>query len=252
MRTFHAVAALLTVSAFGQQPEAGQLLEKARSAALNYTASLPDFLCTQVVRRYEDLRGDNRWLRKDTLTIKLSYSGRIEDYKLIAIDGKPTDADFMSLGGPTTKGEFGTILLLLFHPDSQADFHWKGWTTIRKHRVGVFTYKVDKAHSLYRISYGPVNGPNAIYAAYHGELHVDPDSGRILHVIQNAEMPLSFPINRSNTSLDYDYAEVGGHTYLLPARAITEIGSGRYHGRNEVEFKDFRKFQTEATITFDR
>jgi hypothetical protein len=232
--------------------ESGALLEKARRAALSYTASLPDFICTQSVNRFEDVRGTNRWLLKDTLTVRLSYSGRNEDYKLTEINGKPTLLDFMNVGGPTTRGEFGTMLLLLFHPDTRAEFHRKGSVTFRKQRLAIFRYKIDREHSAYRVAYGAVDGPTSILAPYHGEVWVDPESGQIRHLSQEAELPIRFPISASSTKLDYDYADVGGRKYLLPARAEVGLTSGKYHGRNEVEFKDYRKFQTDATITFDK
>ena len=52
-----AICALLAAgaSATAQQlePEQVSLLEQAREAALQYSASLPDFLCTEVVRRMD-------------------------------------------------------------------------------------------------------------------------------------------------------------------------------------------------------
>src|SRR5882724_3888970 len=107
---FRACIACLALAgiAGAQRPtdeEAGALIEKARKAALSYTASLPDFICTQTVHRYQDPRGNNRWEPLDVLTVKLSFFNREEDYKLTAIDGKPAKVDFMNTGGPLTKGE---------------------------------------------------------------------------------------------------------------------------------------------------
>jgi len=81
---------------------------------------------------------------------------------------------------------------------------------------------------------------------------VDPETGAILHVTQHAVLPMSFPIRDSSAIVDYNYAEVGGRKYLLPLHAEITMAAGRYKSRNEVEFKDYRKFQTDATITFDK
>ena len=98
---------LLAASALpAQRPtaeEATALIEKARAAALSYTASLPNFLCTEMVHRYQDPRGDNRWQRLDELTVKLSFFERHEEYKLMEINGKPTLLDYQNTGGPTSK-----------------------------------------------------------------------------------------------------------------------------------------------------
>lgn len=239
-----------------QRPTEGtatELIEKARRVALNYTASLPDFLCTQVVHRYHDPRGDNRWQRLDVLTVKLSFFDRAEDYKLMEINGKPTVVDYMNTGGPTSKGEFGTLLLYLFHPQMKAEFRWKGWTTVQKQRAAVYSYKVDQEHTQYHVTLGIVStGPNDVRAPYYGDVTVDPESGAILHVTQHAVLPVGFPIREASSSVDYGYADVAGHRYLLPLRAEVTMSTGRYKSRNEVDFKDYRKFQSEAVISFDK
>jgi hypothetical protein len=235
------------------EAEGTELIEKARQYALSYTASLPDFLVTQMVHRFHDPRNNERWVRLDTLTVRLSFFGRQEEYKLMEIDGKPTSVDYMNVGGPTSKGEFGRLLLYLFHPKMEAEFRWKGWTTVHKRRAALYTYKVDQAHTQYHVSYGSmVEGPNHIVAPYNGEVAVAPESGEILRVTQRAILPAGFPIRQSATTVEYSYADVGGRKYLLPVHAEVSMATARYKSRNDVDFKEYRKFQTETTITFDR
>ena len=47
-------------------PEQAALLELASEAALRYSDSLPDFICTEVVRRTQDPQGNGRWRSLDT------------------------------------------------------------------------------------------------------------------------------------------------------------------------------------------
>jgi hypothetical protein len=246
----------LCLPTFAQRPddaEAAALVEKARHYALSYTASLPDFLVTEMVHRYQDPRANERWQRLDILTVRLSFFGGAEDYKLMEIDGKPTLMDYMNTGGPTSKGEFGTLLLYLFHPEMEAEFRWKGWSTIHKRRVAVFSYKVDQAHTRYHVTYGAVqDGPNHIVAPYYGEVMFAPETGEILRLTQHAVLPVSFPIRQSATTVEYSYADVGGRRYLLPSHAEVTMSTGRYKSRNDVDFKEYRKFQTDATISFDK
>jgi hypothetical protein len=246
----------LAVPLFAQRPsdaEAAALIEKARRYALSYTASLPDFLATEVINRYHDPRNNDRWLRLDTLTVRLSYSEHAENYKLIEIDGKPTLLDYMNTGGPTSKGEFGSLLLYLFHPKMEAEFRWKGWSNIHKRRAAIYSYKVDQAHTQYHITFGIADsGPNHIVAPYYGEVAIAPETGEVLNLVQHAILPMSFPIRQSATTVEYSYAEVGGRKYLLPLRAEVTMATARYKTRNVVDFKDYRRFQTETTITFDK
>ena len=108
--------------------EQARKLEQVREAALNYSRSLPDFICTQVVKRYVDATGRDRWTPIDTLTVKLSYFGQKEDYKLLSIDNKPTNLEYMKAGGASSKGEFGTVLYMVFSPKSATEFQWNSWT----------------------------------------------------------------------------------------------------------------------------
>jgi hypothetical protein len=232
-------------------PEQAELLAEARHAALVYSTSLPDFICTQVVHRTEDRRGDGRWRVLDTLTIKLSYFEHKEDYKLMSIDGKATLLDYMYVGGALSTGEFGSRLLSVFHPNSAAEFHWKGPARLRKRKVTIFEYRVPVETSSFKLQFGSVDaGPNSIIAGYHGELWVDEESHMILRLNQHADIPAGFPISANNSEIDYDYAPVGGKPFLLPVRAQIVTQSGKYKAENDVEFKEYRKFNTEATISF--
>jgi hypothetical protein len=44
---------------------------------------------------------------------------------------------------------------------------------------------------------------------------------------------------------------VGANQYLLPTRAYIKTRSGRFLSENNVEFREYRKFQTETNISFD-
>jgi hypothetical protein len=232
-------------------PDPDELIAKARDTALAYTASLPDFICTQVVERYVDLRGNNRWDRNDVLTLKLGYSGHQEDYTLTAIDGKPTNLDYLAVGGAVSTGQFGTMLRQVFDERAKAQFKWKGWTTAHKRRLAVFTYRIERQNSGYLVQVGHERSePNAIFVAIHGEVHVDPDTGDSFHVSQIGEMPDGFPIRESATTIEYDFAAVGGRQYLLPSRAEVLMAAGRLRTRNLAAYRDYRKFQTEAVISF--
>ena len=208
-----ALFALLATPALAQQLETEQadLLERARAAALRYSASLPDFICTEVVRRSEDPQSNGRWRSMDTLTVKLSYSDHQEDYKLMLINGKSTLLDYLHVGGALSTGEFGTRLYSLFHPGSHSEFRWKGWTTLRKRRVARYSYRVERTNSFFQIQYGPVAaGGNTIVVAYHGEVLVDDETHLVLRFTQQAEIPQGFPITANESIIDYDFAPVGG------------------------------------------
>src|SRR5579871_5779277 len=81
------------------EEEASHTIEQARQKALAYAKSLPDFVCTETVRRYMDTRNRGAWLLLDKLTVKLSYFGQKEDHKLISVNDQPATQAFETLGG---------------------------------------------------------------------------------------------------------------------------------------------------------
>jgi hypothetical protein len=231
--------------------EQARLLEQVREAALSYTRSLPDFICTQIVKRYADATGRDRWTPIDTLTVKLSYFGQKEDYKLLSIDNKPTNLEYMKAGGAASKGEFGTVLSMVFDPKSAAGFQWNSWTTIRKRRAAVYSYRVERAHSEYVVSVQVDRDRlRETLVGYHGEIFADRETNMVLRMTTVAEVPAGFPMRQAVTSLDYDFTEVGGREYLLPLKAEVEMWSTRLHTRNSVGFHSYQKFQSETTILF--
>jgi len=253
---YFAIFALLAAGALGGaqqlEPEQASLLEQAREAALQYSASLPDFLCTEVVRRAHDPRGDGRWQNLDTLTVKLSYFDHREEYKLMEIDGKPTLLEYESVLGTVSAGEFGTRLYSIFDPRSDGEFRWKGWTTLRELRVARFSYRIPLGSSTYLLLYRPSQAQrNEVVVAYHGDVYVDRETHMVLRLTLQAEIPRSFPINLTESSVDYDYAEVGGKLYLLPSHAYSKAKNWGYQAENNVEFRGYHKFHTESTLTFD-
>jgi hypothetical protein len=229
--------------------EQQRILEQTREYALNYSKNLPDFICTQVTRRYYDPSGLEFWQAQDTLTARLTYFEQRENYKLVLVNSHPTDAPYESLGGATSTGEFGSILREIFAASSQARFAWERWATLRGSRVHVFSYRIAQPNSQWRLSY---ERRDEIITGYSGLIYVERDSGAILRVTLHAEgIPPSFPIQQASTVLDYGYTTIGEQTHLLPLRAVVRMRSEKLLTKNEVEFRLYRKFAADAAITFD-
>jgi hypothetical protein len=50
--------------------------------------------------------------------------------------------------------------------------------------------------------------------------------------------------------VNYDFADVGGKPYLLPASSETEMLSLELWARNHTEYREYRKFSADSTIRF--
>jgi hypothetical protein len=241
-------------------------LDAARRGALSYSHSLPNFVCSEAISRYNDYTDRGAWVTVDRLTVQVTFSGEREDYKLMARNGRPTDLTLEEVSGTLTKGEFGSALLLIFQPSSGAEFQFRRWQNVQKRRLAEFTYQVSAAKSRYFLK----AGAQTVIVGYHGAVAIFPETGEVFQWSVEAEPPSGFPMTESSVRLQYDYRKIDGMPYLLPVHAemrTTERGLSEkqleevplvrrnaarrpVHHRNIVEFQSYRKFGVESTVTF--
>ena len=231
------------------------ILDKAREIALQYTATLPNFICTETVRRYGGKNGRDDWQPRDTLVIDLAYSEKGERYRLLSIDGKPTTRSFGKVGGFTSNGEFGTLLAWIFRAKSATEFHWDRWSVLRGRPAHVFTYRIPQNHSEYQVNLrGAFFKRYHLVAAFSGLIFVDGETSQVMRITHAAEaIPADFPVAGTPASLDYGFAEIGGRTFLLPLQAeLVVLMRDGSRNRNLIEFGNYRKFSSETTLTFEK
>jgi hypothetical protein len=65
-------------------------------------------------------------------------------------------------------------------------------------------------------------------------------------------VPPKFPIRAALVSVDYDFVVLNDHDYMLPisAQVILKKG-GKELDRNEIEFRNFRRFGSNMRILKD-
>jgi hypothetical protein len=250
------LVASLTWSAAAQDtplsPEETQIIEKARGLALEYTANLPNFICTETIRRFQRPRRSQTWKLLDTLTVDVAFSDQGERYKLRTINGKSARKSFKQIGGLWSDAEFGSMLQWIFQPQSQTRFQ-SARSTDRRDLRGrptlVFSYRIEQDHSKFEVNFGE---RFHIFAAFGGLVYVDRETNRVLKITAAASLPANWPATSFLQEIDYGFAEIGGQEFFLPLHAQTNVtiqdGS---QARNEIEFGDYRKFSSEATLQFE-
>jgi hypothetical protein len=224
----------------------------AREAALEYSRSLPDFICTQLVRRYDDASGS--WRLKDTLEVKLTYFEQKEDYQLLTVNGRASMREYETVGGAVSEGEFGTLLRSLYAPESETDFRWERWTVLRGRAAHVFSFRVQPERSSYRIAYFLGLGADRHDTAtgQHGLVFIDRETHRTMRIVAVADhIPADFPVRAVTTVLDFATTPIGGQSWLLPLRAEVRMTTPRFQTRNLVEFRTYRKFAADTHITYE-
>src|ERR1035438_6647812 len=183
--------------------EQERVWEAAREKSLSYTESLPDFICTESVKRYKDPEGREQWHLADTLVLKLTYFERKEDYQLISINNRPTHLPYEQTGGAITEGEFGSLLGSIFAESSKTEYRWDHWTTLRKRSTHVYRFRIAVENSAYRLSFG-ANGGYFQHATMgqHGYVYVDRETNAVVRVAAEGErFPRDFPVKRAGSSM---------------------------------------------------
>jgi hypothetical protein len=230
-----------------------KVIEEARQYALNYSKSLPDFICLQVTRRYVDRHykpgTEGSWAVSDRLAEKLSYFDQHEKYEAIShndtsLYGKPAD----SLGGALSRGDFGTMLREIFAPESDAEFHWERWGNLSGHLFYVYSYSIDQAHSKETLTY---DRTQEVTPGYHGEVFIEKGPNVVWRVTVEPEPPATFPMQNIHQVLDYRYTDISGQKFLLPQNGTIIMRAEGVGTKNEIEFRSYRKYSADTSITFD-
>jgi len=84
-----------------------------------------------------------------------------------------------------------------------------------------------------------------------GIVFVDPQSGAVMRLIMYAT-DFAGDVNNvaSGHVLGYGEVGIGGSRYLLPVRSLAYVRIEQYESREEIEYRNRHKFDSEAAINF--
>jgi hypothetical protein len=230
-----------------------QILDLFREYALNYTRSMPNFICLEVMDRFVYVPRVDREMKIDRLEAQLSYTEGQEHYHMLARNGKETFSDMDKIqGGSVSSGEFASMMSKIFEPQSEAEFEFDHWGRLRDQNVAVFRYHIDSGHSVFTISF---DNSQRIVTAYKGLIYGDPVTGIITRITFEAvDIPTGFPVRTATDVLDYGEVQISGNPFILPLKADLRMSAhvprGEQKNHNEIGFKLYRKFGADETITY--
>ena len=234
------------------EPDAAEqkrILADATEYVINHEINLPNFICTQITRRFEDATGKNAWRPIDIIVERLTYFEHKEDYRVVELNGRPSNLPHNQLHGASSSGEFGSVMKGIFAPDSEAEFTWQSGFTLRGRKMHVYSYSVRANRSSYHV----VLPEQSIdfKAAYHGLIFVDSRKHFIHRITLHADgIPPSFPVQDISLALDYEYTRIGDTDYLLPLTFELRSREGNVFIKNDVDYEDYRKFGSDTNIRF--
>jgi hypothetical protein len=222
------------------------LIAKAREAVFEYVDSLPNFVCDQITKRYESHKIQTDWKYKDRLEVELLFLNGKEDYRNVRHNGKPLKKGSPEDSGQWSTGEFGSLLAALFHSETNAKFKYRSTSTADGIEAKVYEYSVSKAESHWEIRMG-----YSVKPSYSGAVWIDPASGKVLRVEMGTKsLPTGYPVDKVETIVDYNWVSIGSAKYLMPVKSDNlACQSGTFDcTKNEIEFKNYRKFEVESNV----
>lgn len=229
--------------------EQKKILADATDYADNHERSLPNFLCIQTTRRFEDFQGRQEWRPLDIIVERLAYVEHHEDYKVIEINGVPSSLEHSKLGGASSSGEFGSVMKGIFALETGAEFNWQTGFTLRGRKMQVYAYRVSVEKSNYHVMV-PEQAKDLV-TAYHGLIFIDDRTHFIHRITLHADgIPPAFPIQDVSLMLDYDYMRIGDGSYLLPLNFELRSREGNLAIKNDVDYADYRKFTADSSVKF--
>jgi hypothetical protein len=222
------------------------LIERAREAAWQFSQKLPNFVCQEFMSRYTQL-GRQEKKPLDLVSAEIIYEDGQESYRNVKIDNRATDKPLQEIDGSWSTGEFASILLQLFHPDTHAQFRSGGASTISGSSAQVYDFEVQRENSRWMVH----AGSQTLAAAYQGSVWVDPSTARVLRIeMQARNLPSDFEMSSVETAVDYSYVRIGETTVLLPvhAEALGCERSSNYCSHNIIDFRNYHEFKSQITI----
>jgi len=239
---------------FAAAADRADMIARMREAALSYDARLQDFLCTKLTTRSADQSGSGkRWKLLETREMELGYISHHEHYRLLRVNGKMAHAEKGVKKGYFRPGlEFGTSLRQIFNARAAAQFEWDHEESSSGERSCVFRYRVPLETTTYMM----VADADHVKLAHHGFVTSDCDTGAVTRIQIETEPASVRRMGRDveiGVQLDvlYGPVRIGEKEFLLPTQAVEIARFYKTLTKVELEFRDYRKYDSNSTIVFD-
>jgi hypothetical protein len=234
-----------------EKPKPATLIDKAREANGEFTERLPSFVCQQFTTRYSRESKQGGWQAQDVVSATVVYVDGKENYENVKVGNKAVQKDMMDIKGQRSVGEFGSVLRSLFARASDGDFRFVKDQVVKGMSTKVYDFGVKRENSDWQI----LTSGQSIVPGYSGRVWIEKESGRVLRFErQSDKIPEGFPMDTVEQTIDFDFVLIGGKKILLPSESenLSCQRDTPFCGKNVIEFRDYKQFRGEASITFDK
>jgi hypothetical protein len=117
--------------------------------------------------------------------------------------------------------------------------------------ASVYDFKVELQRSGWQIRVGGQD----LRPAYSGSVWIDGKTAEVRRVEMQADnIPVSFPFDSVETSVDYDRVMLAGKTFFLPIHSenlACQRGT-TVCSKNTIDFRNYHRFAGDSTIEFGK
>lgn len=237
------------------------LIEQARQFARDYSRNLPDYVVTRDTLRYvgvmpalSGIAAAGNWRVLDEISGELTVRNGVERYGNVREGGKPIAG---IPPGVWSTGEFASDLMAALAPERHAKLKAGRSESLRNRQVKRYSFAVNRRNSNWILSAKNIPGSRDLPASacgYEGAIWIDLATGKILRVqMSTKDIPLESPLTGVISQTDYDFTDIDGTQYVLPAHAESTSCEKRTGlcFRNVSEFRGYRKFSVNSDLTFE-
>ncbi len=232
------------------------IIEKARAALDNVESKLPNFLCEQLTLRYEGEGWPKpEWKLQDRFTAELMFVDGVESYRNVKSGSKLAKVPVLGRGrndpgktGQWSHNDWMTMFLDVMANNTDARFKADGEEPIEGRTAWRYRYRVLQSNSHWRI----LADGQEVRPAFRGRIWIDKETHRVLRLEKEAlDLPTTVPSSLAEMTTELGMVSIAGETFLLPVKS-ENLSCQRDTvtcNRNEVTFRNYRRFTTESTIS---
>lgn len=232
-------------------PAGDPVIARAQRAAIEFTEGLPNYIVQQVATWYGGAKSRQpNWQAQDVVTAEVVVDAGKESYRSLTVNGKKTSKPIEEATPGWSRGEFATAMIDVL-ARSNARFTYRRNETIARLATRVYDFKVEQAFSHWRVG----TAGQTVQPAYRGSIWIEPESGRVLRLEQQAEkLPEEFTLDAVEVSLEYAPVRIGTGEFLLPVRSenLACMREAPVCTRALIEFRNYKRFGSESSITFEK
>lgn len=213
--------------------EQRQLLSRAENYVLHALPRLPNFYAERTATRFLETSSFDEFNGRiqlhplhhlDTSKATVLYRDGREVLTAQSHKNKPSKVDVPDFA---TYGTFGPSLGMLGDVLAQSKhLTWSRWEDTSHGRRAIFHIAIpaEESHFLVGGCCLPEGDGKQIFhkfAAYDGEIAIDPTSGAVLRLQIEANLQNHLPFARSDVIISYAPVEIGGQTYVCPVKSVS-------------------------------